>query len=259
MNAAPNRAVCLSKFWLSFLSALLLAGVAAMLVEPFQAGKADTATVTYTRGVLNVTLRYHAISAGNGRLTMEVLDPEDNVLGRAETHIAIGQGGGRWQQEIRLDKPLAVDDLVWHRVRYRFDYDDAKTAELGGTESISQILRTPVVHILGQQSYLSGGLAAVRVIVTDSKNEAIAGSGTVRVELVVGDQQPRILFRGRLNHRGTTEAQFRFPAGLTGGHQLRYVVDTPIGSTQCTQAVRLEDKISILLTTEKPIYQPSQT
>jgi uncharacterized protein YfaS (alpha-2-macroglobulin family) len=39
---------------------------------------------------------------------------------------------------------------------------------------------------------------------------------------------------------------------------LRYVVDTPIGSTEFTQPVRLEDKVSILLTTEKPMYQPGQ-
>ena len=62
-----------------------------------------------------------------------------------------------------------------------------------------------------------------------------------------------------MNRRGTTEAQFRFPAGLVGNYQLHYVVDTPIGSTEFTQAVRLEDKVSILLTTEKPIYQPGQT
>jgi uncharacterized protein YfaS (alpha-2-macroglobulin family) len=40
---------------------------------------------------------------------------------------------------------------------------------------------------------------------------------------------------------------------------LRYAVDTPIGSTEFMQSVRLEDKVSILLTTEKPIYQPGQT
>jgi hypothetical protein len=40
---------------------------------------------------------------------------------------------------------------------------------------------------------------------------------------------------------------------------MRYVADTPIGSTEFTQDVQLEDKISILLTTEKPIYQPGQT
>jgi uncharacterized protein YfaS (alpha-2-macroglobulin family) len=256
---APNGNVCPSKFWFAFLAVVLLAGIAVVLVEPFQAVKGNTAVVTYTRGLLNVTIPYHSAHSGDGKLTVEVLDPEDKVLGRAETQVAITEGNGRWQQKIRLDKSLAVQDLVWHRVRYRYAYDDQRAAALEGMESISQILRTPVVHILGQQSYLSGGLAAVRVIVTDSKNEVIPGAGTVRIDLAVGDQKSRVLFLGRLNGRGTTEAQFRFPAGLTGSHQLRYLVDTPIGSTEFTQAVRLEEKVSILLTTEKPIYQPGQT
>ena len=97
------------------------------------------------------------------------------------------------------------------------------------------------------------------MIVTDSKNEAIAGPGSVRIELMAPVQHPRVLFTGRLNRRGTTEAQFRFPAGVAGSYPMRYVVDTPIGSTEFTQQVRLEDKASILLTTEKPIYQPGQT
>ena len=256
---APIADVRPSNFWLCLIAALLAAGIAVVLLEPFQTAKGNTAVVTYTRGVLHVTIPYRAVHSGDGKLTVEVLDPEDRVLGRAETQVAIGEGYGRWQEDIRLDKALGVDDLVWHRVRYRYVYDDQKGAALEGTESISQILRTPVVHILGQQAYLSGGLAAVRVIVTDSKNEAVAGAGTVRIELAVGEQKPRVLFTARLNHRGTAEAQFRFPAGLTGSHQLRYVVDTAIGSTEYTQAVRLEDKLSILLTTEKPIYQPSQT
>jgi uncharacterized protein YfaS (alpha-2-macroglobulin family) len=256
---APSVDVRPSNFWLCLIASLLAAGTAVVLLEPFQAAKGNTAVVTYARGVLHVTIPYHALHSGDGKLTVEVLDPEDKVLGRAETQVAIGEGYGRWREDIRLDKALGVDDLVWHRVRYRYVYDDKKAVALEGTESISQILRTPVVHILGQQAYLSGGAAAVRVIVTDSKNEAIAGAGTVRIELAVAEQKPRVLFTGRLNHRGTAEAQFRFPAGLTGSRQLRYVVDTPIGSTEYTQGVQLEDKVSILLTTEKPIYQPSQT
>ena len=153
----------------------------------------------------------------------------------------------------------SLDDLVWHRVRYRFIYADQKDAAVQGTESISEILRTPVVHVLGQQSYLTGGPAAVRVIVTDSKNEAIAGPGSVRIDLMTPGDHPRPLFTGRLNRRGTTEAQFRFPAGIAGNYPMRYTVDTPIGSTEFTQQVRLEDQASILLTTEKPIYQPGQT
>lgn len=62
-----------------------------------------------------------------------------------------------------------------------------------------------------------------------------------------------------MNRRGTLEAQFRFPAGLTGKFEMHYIADTPIGSAEYTQPVQLEDAASILLTTEKPIYQPGQT
>jgi uncharacterized protein YfaS (alpha-2-macroglobulin family) len=243
-----------------FILTVFLTIAAFVALYPFDAsGGAPSTFATYSHGLLHVTISYHSASAGAGQLKMEVLDPEDNVLGRAERRVEVAAGQGRWQDEIKLGKPLSLDDLVWHRVRYRFEYEDGKTTALEGTESISQILRTPVIHILGQQSYLSGGQAAVRVIVTDSKNEAIAGGGSVRIEFLVADGKPQFLFTGQLNRRGTTEAQFRFPANLVGSYRLRYVVDTPIGSTEFTQEVRLEDKVSILLTTEKPIYQPGQT
>lgn len=246
-----------SRFWVYLAGLLILAGVVAMVL-PFEAASGDFSTATYSHGILHVTIPYHALHAGQGQLILEVLDPEDGVLGKTEHNTAVEEGKGRWQEEIKLDKPLALEDLVWNRMRYRFVYSDGKEEALEGTESISQIIRTPVVHILGQQSYLTGGQAAIRVIVTDSKNEVIAGSGSVRIELLAQDKKPLLLFSGRLNRRGTTEAQFQFPADLTGNFQLRYVADTPIGSTEFTQSVRLEDKVSILLTTEKPIYQPGQ-
>src|ERR1019366_266556 len=244
-----------------FLAALLTIAAALILqsLDNAQAANGGTAVATYSSGTLRVTIPFHGLHPGGGDLTVEVLDPEDGVLGRAERRVDAAEGAGSWREEIQLAKAPSVDDLVWHRVRYRFIYADRKDAAVEGTESISEILRTPVVHILGQQSYLTGGAAAVRVIVTDSKNEAIAGPGSVRIELMAPVQHPRVLFTGRLNRRGTTEAQFRFPAGVAGSYPMRFVVDTPIGSTEFIQQVRLEEKASILLTTEKPIYQPGQT
>jgi uncharacterized protein YfaS (alpha-2-macroglobulin family) len=243
-----------------FLIPALLTIAATVAVQEFEAAAGEpSASATYSHRVLNLTLPYQSGHAGSGRLTVEVLDPEDRVLGTAQRSIEVAEGEGAWQEQIKIDTPLPVDDLVWHRVHYRFQYDDDKSAKIEGIESISQILRTPVIHILGQQSYLTGGPAAVRVIVTDSKNEVIAGPGSVHIELLGPGEKSQILFKGRTNSRGTMEAQFRFPAGLVGTYQLHYRVETPIGSTEFAQAVRLEDKISILLTTEKPIYQPSQT
>ncbi len=255
----PKRANKAPGSWLLIFWALALA-TSLVIVMPYWAQTAqDDASATYSHDTLHVNIPYFADYAGGGQLTVEVLDPEDAGVGHTERHVAIGAGKGSWQAELKLFHALPVEDLVWHRLHYRFQYSDSRRAPIEGIESISQILRTPLVHILGQQSYLSGGSAAVRVIVTDSKNEAIVGPGSVQIELLTPDQKSQVVFSGPLNRRGTTEAQFRFPAGLVGSYPLRYVVDTTIGSTECTQPVRLEDKASILLTTEKPLYQPGQS
>jgi uncharacterized protein YfaS (alpha-2-macroglobulin family) len=257
MEASDGQAAS-SRLWLFFLPVVLIV-TTIVTVQQFQAGSSEpAASATYGHGVVDVTIPYDAVESGAGQLAMEILDPEDQVLGRADQAVQVAEGMGSWHEQIKLAKPLALDDLVWHRVRYRFEYSDRKSAVIEGTQSISQILRTPVLHILSQQSYLTSGDAAVRVIATDSHDAIIAGRSSVQIELLVPAQKSRLLFAGRLNRRGTTEAQFRFPAGLVGNYQLRYAVDTPIGSTEFIQSVRLEDKVSMLLTTEKPIYQPGQ-
>src|SRR6185437_7902123 len=110
----------------------------------------------------------------------------------------------------------------------------------------------PVMHVLADRTYIAGAPAAVRVVVTDSNNEPLTGS----LHIALGE---RTLFDGRLNRRGTASAEFRLPTGLTGASEIRYVAATAIGETEVKEAVQIQDKVSILLTTEKPIYQPGQT
>ncbi len=233
----------------------------AFLVQSFQTSNSESTglAATYKGGVLQVEIPYTSHHAGSGRLRIDVLDPEDRSLGRVERRVEIGQKGA-WNEQLKLDStiPAAADDLVWNRLHYRFDYDDAPYAPVEDTESISRILRMPVVHVLGQQSYLTGAAAAVRVIVTDSQNRMVDGPSSLHIELSDQGDKKRTLFAGSLNSRGTAEPHFSFPAGLTGNFALHYIVDTSIGSTGVTQQIRLEDKTSILLTTEKPIYQPGQ-
>ena len=244
-----------------FLAVFLTIGALAAMkfIQSAHAADGQSPTVAYSNGALRVTIPYEMAHAGAGRLRIEVLDPEDRVLALSDRQLEVNAGKGVWRQELKLTSPIAIDDLVWHRLRYRFQYENQKDAAVEETDSISEILRRPVMHILGQQSYLAGAQAGVRVVVTDAKNEAVGGSSSLRVELLSPGQNPRALFTGALNRRGTAEAQFRFPAGLVGNYSLHYVVETPIGETDFTQPVHLEDKVSILLTTEKPLYQPGQT
>jgi uncharacterized protein YfaS (alpha-2-macroglobulin family) len=224
-----------------------------------QPAKSHSVSATYTHGLLRFSIPDDTPRIGYGILKVEILDPEDGVIARMDRPAYTSAGRGLWRQELMLPKTLPIEDLVWHRLRYRFTYDGEQTAAQQGLTSISRILRLPTVHVFGQQSYLSGGAAAVRLIVTEQDKETPVSSGAVAIELLGPKQKPQVLYSGTLNKRGTTEAHFHFPAGLAGSYSLRFAVDTAIGPAEYSEQIRLEDKASILLTTEKPIYQPGQT
>jgi uncharacterized protein YfaS (alpha-2-macroglobulin family) len=213
----------------------------------------------FAHGMLRVSIPYNAVRTGEGRLLVEVLDPEDRPAVSIDRHADANAGQGSWNRELVLPKNLPFDELVWHRLRYRFTYAEEKVAPIEGVTSISRVLRLPVVHVLGQQSYLSGGAAAVRLIVNELDNDTPVTSGSVQIELVQPGHQNHRLFTGTLNEGGTTPVQFHFPAGLAGRYSLRFAIDTSLGPVEHVEEIRLEDKSSILLTTEKPIYQPGQT
>jgi hypothetical protein len=250
-----RRPGCSLSIFRSFATVLLLTIGASLSI--FQA-RAEQIAATYGHGNLSVTIPCNSSQEGSGKLTVEILDPEDKSVGRVERAVEIRKGNGSWQQTITPWKPIAFEDILWHRLRYRFEYDGAKLPAIEGIESISQIIHRPVVRVLGDKEYISGSEAAIRVIVSEA-NSNIAQAGALRVDLLIPNREPLRLFVGNLNRRGTVEASLRFPANLTGDYQLRFAVDTPIGSTEYTEPIQLKDKASILLTTEKPIYQPGQT
>jgi len=239
-------------FFLSIACAMVSATVA-VLTSRSLALSTETRPVsaTFAHGVLRVSIPYTAPRTGEGSLVVEILDPEDRPAVKIDRHADANAGHGLWNRELVLPKNLPFDELVWHRLRYRFTYAEEKADPIDGVISISRILRLPVVHVLGQPSYLSGGAAAVRLIVNEADNETPVTSGSVQIELALPGHPNQVLFTGSLNERGTTPVQFRFPASLAGRHSLRYVVDTSLGPVEHVEDIRLEDKSSILLTTEK--------
>src|ERR1039458_6823244 len=129
-------------FWFFLLIA------SAVLLQSFQGTQANSAamTATYSQGALHVAIPYAAGHAGAGTLAVEVLDPEDRVVGRTERAAIANGAKGTWRTDIQLPNALTLDDIVWQRVRYRFSYGEAQEAAIEGTDSISEILRRPAVH-----------------------------------------------------------------------------------------------------------------
>jgi hypothetical protein len=255
------------KAWLLLLAAL--GGIVCLTVlESFQetaTPAGESVAVTYSHGTVRVSIPYAAPHAGAGQLTVEVLDPDDQALGRAEQSVAVGAGKGRWQEDLKLTKPMAIDELAWQRLRYQLFL-----RRPSGRDRRVRRHRGHGIH-LADPAHAGGPYPGPAILFERRASRGAGDRHGFQERAHFGRQfgahrigarrpeSPRALFTGRLNARGTAEAQFRFPAGLVGSYPLRYVAETPIGEAEFTQQVRLEDKVQILLTTEKPIYQPGQT
>jgi hypothetical protein len=187
------------KFW------FVLAALAFIGATP--ARNNESLVVTYTHGTLHVTIPYPGDHPIQGQMTVDVLDPEDRKSG---TGYAIPNFRS-WEADIALPVQLPLDELVWHRLRYKFVPSNPKAAPFERIESLSQVLHMPLIHIVGQQSYLSGGSAAVRVVATDSSNRPIEGRSTLRIDLLIPNHSPRLLFTGLLDRRGTAKRSSASP------------------------------------------------
>ena len=134
-----------NRFFLLSLTALLLIATAVTLesFQPARTAHDESGVATYSHGILHANIPYSGTHAGAGPLTVEILDPEDAVLGRTQREVNASDGKGSWQEDVKLTKAVGTDDLVWHRLRYRFVYSDGKAAALEGTESISEMDSVP--------------------------------------------------------------------------------------------------------------------
>ncbi|MCC6442607.1 MAG: type II secretion system protein GspG [Armatimonadetes bacterium] len=115
-------------------------------------------------------------------------------------------------------------------------------------------------RLLGDTRWLAGATGALRVIVTDHRTgRALPGA---RVRMALRDPKlsaVRALFAGVTNDRGTVEASFKIP-DLPGQTRRLVVTAEALGEKDTLESeITLARAEQVLLTTDKPLYQPGQT
>ena len=118
-------------------------------------------------------------------------------------------------------------------------------------------------RVLGQRAWLRGGPASLRVIVSNhATGKSVPASVAlflIRLENGKAHGETLPLYAGRTNALGTLDAQFNAPKTAPGAYQLKIDVRSPLGSDTVTQAVQVQESMQLLLTADKPLYQPGQT
>ncbi|MHB0939278.1 MAG: MG2 domain-containing protein [Armatimonadota bacterium] len=118
-------------------------------------------------------------------------------------------------------------------------------------------------RVLGQSRWLAGGPASLRIIVSDHKTGKPVHAD-VKLALQAPAKgntapSPTPLFKAMTNTLGTVDAKFTVPDVAVGNYTLIAEVKTRLGTDRITQPVELTESVQVLLTADKPLYQPGQT
>src|SRR5215469_4264432 len=113
-------------------SAVVIFGTALAVRSFEQTPSPEGITATYSHGVLRLTIPNAVAHPGSGQAKIEILDPENRAIASLDSPIAARGSKGEWHEDLRLETPIAAEDLVWHRLRYRFVSGDPEKSAVEG-------------------------------------------------------------------------------------------------------------------------------
>jgi len=113
--------------------------------------------------------------------------------------------------------------------------------------------------VLGQDRLVPGSQASLRVVVRDSRDaSALAGAEVlVSMQPAAGGAQ-REVYRGVTSAQGDAVIAFPVPEDAEPDQVLKIVTRSRLGSDTIERNVTLARDYRVLLTTDKPLYQPGQ-
>jgi uncharacterized protein YfaS (alpha-2-macroglobulin family) len=114
--------------------------------------------------------------------------------------------------------------------------------------------------VVAPEMLIPGGQAFVRAVVQDVASGAPVAQAAVVVRLAPKDGgRVLTLFQGRTDAQGTLAIRLTIPDGLAEEQTLRVETRAAQGSDKIERAILVRRDHKILLTTDKPLYQPGQT
>lgn len=241
-------------FWIGYSVALL--GIFAVWLPKGSAAPEFTIDAAGLRAVLGaktievilpVTVGHAQSLSYDVRVSLE--DLRGNVLGASEARFELSQAAPP-QVSLILNAQIDQQQLATYILHYTVSQGEQ---QFEGKKSLFYAAPQLDTQLLMQRRFYADSQAAVRVVVTDPASQQPVPDA--EVSLTLDDAE---LFQGATNAQGTLDAHFTLPADSSGDHQLQVQVTKGDARDQIQQAIQIRDVYKILLTTDKPLYQPGQ-
>lgn len=112
--------------------------------------------------------------------------------------------------------------------------------------------------VLGQTRFAPGSNSALRLVVRDTRNAAPIADADVVVSMQSANGEKVTLYEGQTNAQGVANVNFEVPAQFEGAPKLIVETRSQLGADQAERTVNLQRSFKVLLSTDKPLYQPGQ-
>ncbi len=113
--------------------------------------------------------------------------------------------------------------------------------------------------IFGQNKLVPGSQAALRVAVRDSADGAPLENAEISVSLQpASGGRAELVYTGQTNNAGTADVSFTVPDTPQDSYTLIVETSSRLGNDRLERPVSLERDYRILLSSDKPLYQPGQ-
>lgn len=113
--------------------------------------------------------------------------------------------------------------------------------------------------IIGPDHFVPDSDAAIRVVVQEVTGGRPISNAKVKIKLKPDSGRARTLFEGRTGEDGSLPVQFHVPADAPARAELVVETSSGAGRDRVVQPVTIERDYRLLLSSDKPLYQPGQT
>jgi hypothetical protein len=145
---------------------------------------------------------------------------------------------------------------VLYVLRYRVGTgDDA----VDGSLSLAEALGSLELRLIGPNAYQAGSAAAVRVVASDRFTGVPLDGAEIWVAFAGKDADPAVVYHGVTDAGGTCQLSFRVPDKPLTQPTLRATAAWKGQQAEVAETIQIKRDAKILLTTDKPLYQPGQT
>jgi uncharacterized protein YfaS (alpha-2-macroglobulin family) len=128
-------------------------------------------------------------------------------------------------------------------------------------EGLPERLSQHETIVMGQTQLVPGSSVAMRVVVRDSRDAAPLEDASVKVLMRPADGavgQTRTVFEGRTTELGTLDVAFDVPEDAAPDQVVIVETRSSLGTDRMEKPVTLTRDYRLLVTTDKPLYQPGQ-